>query len=272
MDVPATDKGFTGSIPELYERYLVPLIFEPYAVDLAHRLAARPVGRLLEIAAGTGIVTRKLAALLPANTSITATDLNQAMLDMASSIQTVRPVSWERADALALPFENASFDAVACQFGVMFFPDKVRAFSEVRRVLAPGGVFAFNVWDRIEENEFAATITSALGLLFPQDPPRFLARTPHGHYSLAAIRHALHGAGFASAPGIDTVAARSRATSAEIPAIAYCQGTPLRSEIEAHKTPTLAEATEASANAIRQRFGAGEVDGKIQAHVFVVPC
>jgi ubiquinone/menaquinone biosynthesis C-methylase UbiE len=270
MDVPVTDKGFTGSIPELYERYLVLLIFEPYAVDLAHRLAARPVGRLLEIAAGTGIVTRKLADQLPANTSITATDLNQAMLDMASSIQTVRPVSWQRADALALPFEDGSFDAVACQFGVMFFPDKVRAFSEVRRVLAPGGVFAFNVWDRIEENEFAATITSALGLLFPQDPPRFLARTPHGHYSLAAIRHALHGAGFASAPCIDTVAARSRATSAEIPAIAYCQGTPLRNEIEARKAPTLAEATEASATAIRQRFGAGAVDGKIQAHVFVV--
>lgn len=270
MDVSAIDKGFTGSIPELYERYLVPLIFEPYAADLAKRLTVRPIGRLLEIAAGTGVVTRKLAALLPANTSIVATDLNQAMLDMASSIQTARPVSWQQADALALPFADASFDAVVCQFGVMFFPDKVRAFSEVRRVLAPGGLFAFNVWDRIEENEFAATVTSALGSLFPRDPPRFLARTPHGHYALAAMTDALHLAGFASAPCIDTVAARSRANSAEIPAIAYCQGTPLRSEIEAHKTPTLADATEASATAIRQRFGAGAVDGKIQAHVFVV--
>lgn len=270
MDVPAIDKGFTGSIPELYESYLVPLIFEPYAVDLANRVTARPIGRLLEIAAGTGVVTRQLAALLPANTSIIATDLNQAMLDMASSIRTARPVSWKQADALALPFEDASFDAIVCQFGVMFFPDKARAFSEVRRVLAPGGVFAFNVWDRIEENEFAAIVTTALESLFPQNPPRFLARTPHGYHSLAAIKHELQSAGFTSAPRIDTVAARSRANSAEIPAIAYCQGTPLRTEIEAHRKPTLADATEASAVAIRRRFGAGPVDGKIQAHVFVV--
>lgn len=270
MVVPAIDKGFTGSIPALYETYLVPLIFEPYAVDLANRLTGRPIGQLLEIAAGTGVVTRKLAAQLPANTSIIATDLNQAMLDMASSIQTALPVSWKQADALSLPFEDATFDAVVCQFGVMFFPDKVRAFSEVRRVLVPGGLFAFNVWDRIEENEFAATVTTALELIFPQDPPRFLARTPHGHYSLAAIEHELNLAGFALAPRIDTVAARSRADSAEIPAIAYCQGTPLRTEIEAHRKPTLAEATEASATAIRQRFGTCPVDGKIQAHIIVV--
>lgn len=270
MDVPAIDKGFTGSIPELYETYLVPLIFEPYAVDLANRLTARPIGRLLEIAAGTGVVTRKLAALLPANTSIIATDLNQAMLDMASSIQTRRPVSWQQADALALPFKDATFDAVVCQFGVMFFADKVKAFSEVRRVLVPGGLFAFNVWDRIEENEFAAIVTTALESVFPQNPPRFLARTPHGYYSPAAIEHQLGLAGFASAPRIDTVAARSRADSAEIPAVAYCQGTPLRTEIEAHGKPTLADATKASAAAIRQHFGAGAVDGKIQAHVFVV--
>jgi SAM-dependent methyltransferase len=254
----------------LYETYLVPLIFEPYARDLAERLAARPIGRLLEIAAGTGVVTRRLAELLPADTSIVATDLNQAMLDMAASVGTARPVSWKQADASSLPFEDAAFDAVVCQFGMMFFPDKVKAFSEARRVLVPGGLFAFNVWDRIEENEFAATITAALESVFPQNPPRFLTRTPYGYHLLAPIREQLALAGFASAPAIDTVAARSRAGSAEIPAIAYCEGTPLRTEIVALGKPTLAEATEASTSAIRHRFGAGPVDGKIQAHVFVV--
>lgn len=270
MDVPSVDKGFTGSIPELYETCLVPLIFEPYAVDLANRIAAQPIGRLLEVAAGTGVVTRKLAALLPESTAIVATDLNQAMLDTASRVGTVRPVSWQQADASSLPFEDASFDAVVCQFGVMFFPDKEKAFSEMRRVLAPGGLFAFNVWDRIEENAFAATVTAALASVFPQDPPRFLARTPHGYHSLATIRQDLARAGFDATPETHTVAARSRADSADIPARAYCQGTPLRTEIEAHRLPTLVEATEVSASAIRRRFGAGPVDGKIQAHVLVV--
>jgi SAM-dependent methyltransferase len=270
MEVPISDKGFTGSIPQLYETYLVPLIFEPYARDLAQRLTARPIGRLLEVAAGTGVVTRRLAELLPASTSIVATDLNQAMLDMAAHVGTVRPVCWKQADASFLPFEDAAFDAVVCQFGVMFFPDKVQAFWEARRVLVPGGLFAFNVWDRIEENEFAATITTALESVFPENPPRFLARTPHGYHSLAAIREQLSFAGFASPPATDTVAARSQASSAEIPAIAYCQGTPLRAEIEALGKPTLVEATKASAGAIGHRFGAGPVDGKIQAHVLVV--
>ena len=270
MDVSSIDKGFTGSIPQLYETFLVPLIFEPYAADLAHRLASRPIGRLLEVAAGTGVVTRKLAALLPADASIVATDLNQAMLDMASSVGTARPVSWRQADASSLPFEDASVDAVVCQFGVMFFPDKEKAYSEARRVLVPGGLFAFNVWDRIEENEFAATVAMALESIFPQNPPRFLARTPYGYHSLATIRQELARAGFTSAPEIHTVAARSRADSAELPAIAYCQGTPLRTEIEAQRKPTLEQATEASASAIRHRFGAGPVDGKIQAHVIVV--
>jgi ubiquinone/menaquinone biosynthesis C-methylase UbiE len=129
------DKGFSGSIPSLYEKYLVPLIFEPYAADLVNRLASKSLGHILEIAAGTGVVTRALATVLPENVSIVATDLNQAMLDQASSIGTKRPVEWRQADAMQLPFQDEMFDAVVCQFGVMFFPDKPKAFSEARRVL-----------------------------------------------------------------------------------------------------------------------------------------
>src|SRR5574337_730938 len=150
-----TDEVFAGSIPKLYATHLVPLIFEPYATDLTSRLRSRNPSRILEIAAGTGVVTRALAAALHESASIVATDLNQAMLDQAAATGTARPVEWRQADALALPFGDGAFDAVVCQFGAMFFPDKSRAFSEARRVLKPGGLFIFNVWDRIAENEFA---------------------------------------------------------------------------------------------------------------------
>jgi len=269
-----TDKTFAGSIPKFYEEYLVPLIFEPYAGDLASRLASRQstrkLSRVLEIAAGTGVVTRHLASKLPADVSIVATDLNQPMLDTAADMGTSRPVEWRPADAMQLPFSAGEFDAVVCQFGVMFFPDKAKAFSEARRVLRPGGVLLFNVWDRIEENEFADAVTTALESLFPDDPPRFLARTPHGYHDVAAVARDLRGGGFASPPQVDTVAARSKAASPRIPALAYCQGTPLRSEIEARDKTRLDEATDVAAAAVARRFGSGAVDSKIQAHVVAI--
>lgn len=270
MSDPNTDKTFTGSIPKLYETYLVPLIFQPYAADMGDRLASRSLTRVLELAAGTGVVTRALASLLPESVSIIATDLNQSMLDQASALGTRRPVEWRQADAMLLPFQDGTFDAVVCQFGVMFFPEKSKAFSEARRVLSSGGVFVFSVWDRIEENEFADTVTTALESLFPEDPPRFLARTPHGYYDRWTIERDLAEGGFSASAEITTVVARSRAKSAEIPAIAYCQGTPLRNEIESRDASRLAEATELSAAAIAQRFGPGSVDGKIQAHVVTI--
>ena len=138
MNPRDVDIVFAGSIPQLYERYLVPLIFEPYAVDLASRVMLRHPSRVLEIAAGTGVVTRHLAKVLPLSVSIVATDLNQPMLDHAAAIGTTRPIEWRQAEAMQLPFPNEAFDVVVCQFGVMFFPDKVRAFSEARRVLRPG--------------------------------------------------------------------------------------------------------------------------------------
>jgi len=270
MNSPETDKLFAGSIPSLYDTHLVPLIFEPYAADLAQRLRKRTLSRVLEIAAGTGVVTRALADALPETVSIVATDLNQAMLDQAMRAGTRRAVQWRQADAMQLPFPDSSFDAVVCQFGVMFFPDKPRAFSEARRVLKPAGVFIFNLWDRIEENEFAHVVTLALESVFPQDPPRFMARTPHGYHERRTVERDLAGGGFRVAPRIDTLAARSRAASARIPAVAYCQGTPLRNEIEARDAARLGEATDAAAEAIAERFGRGAVDGKIQAHVVTV--
>src|ERR1041385_3464103 len=160
---------------------MVPLIFAPYAADAARRLRALKPSRVLEIAAGTGVVTRALAATLDTDTQIIATDLNQAMLDQAAATGTERAGEWQQTDAQTLPFDNGRFDVVVCQFGAMFFPDRARAFAEARRVLRPGGTFVFSVWDRIEECEFEDTVTNALASDFPDDPPRFLSRTPHGY-------------------------------------------------------------------------------------------
>jgi SAM-dependent methyltransferase len=261
------DLVFTGSIPQLYDQYMVPLIFEPYAADLASRLAQRGPGSILEIAAGTGVVTRRLASELPAATSIIATDLNQAMLHHAQAIGTSRTVEWRQADASQLPFADETFDVVVCQFGAMSFPDKPRAYAEARRVLRAGGAFVFNVWDRIDQNEFADVVTDALANLFPENPPRFMARTPHGYHDPGLIGQHLAQAGFTREASITTLSARSRAANAHIPAMAFCQGTPLRSEIEARGAMRLLEATEVAAAAIRGRFGNGAVDGKIQALV-----
>nr|WP_227869575.1 class I SAM-dependent methyltransferase [Undibacterium parvum] len=270
MPISDVDRLFTGSIPQLYDQYMVPLIFEPYALDLAARVAKLLPTCLLEIAAGTGVVTRQLADVLAPEVRIVATDLNQAMLDRAALIGTSRAVEWRQADAMQLPFLNESFDVVVCQFGAMFFPDKPKAYAEARRVLRKGGTFIFNVWDAIEQNEFAETVTFALQQMFPDDPPRFMLRTPHGYSDTTVIARQLSEGGFTRQAVITTLAARSRAASPDIPAIAYCQGTLLRSEIEARNASRLLEATNAALAEIGKRFGHGAVEGKIQAHIVIV--
>jgi SAM-dependent methyltransferase len=264
------DTTFDGSIPKLYDRYFVPMVFEPYAADLVNRLPREGLSAVLEVAAGTGVVTRAMADALPESVSIVATDLNEGMLEQGKSVGTRRPVEWRQADVIALPFADGTFDAVVCQFGVMFFPDKPRAFAEVRRVLRPGGVFVFNVWDRIEQNEFAHTVTSALETVFPHDPPHYHARVPHGYWSREMVEHDLVAGGFTAAPDFATVARKSHAASPRSAAMAYCQGTPLRSEIEARDPLLLGDATIAASNAITQRFGPRDITGQTQAHVFVV--
>lgn len=167
---------------------------------------------------------------------------------------------------MALPFEDRTFDAVVCQFGVMFFPGKVQAYQEARRVLKPGGHFLFNVSDQISANEFADAVTESLVGLFPKDPPRFMARIPHGYHDVATISAELEAAGFTRI-AIETVPARSRTPSAHDAATAFCQGTPLRAEIEARDPTSLEAATTKAAEALSARFGAGSIEGALRAHV-----
>lgn len=263
----ATDKVFAGSIPEIYDRFMVPLLFEPYALDLARRVATGKPRDVLETAAGTGVLMRALASQLADDARIVATDLNQPMLDRAAARQTSdRRIEWKQADALALPFDEARFDAVACQFGAMFFPDKVQGYKEARRVLKPGGRFVFNVWDKISENDFADTVTQTLAIRFPDDPPRFMARVPHGYHDVEKIREELAAAGFATI-AIDAVDCRSKAESARDVAMGYCQGSPLRTEIEARDQTGLEAATTQVTDALARRYGSGAIDGRIRAFV-----
>ena len=145
-----SDKVFAGSIPKFYDALMVPLIFETYAANMAELVAAFSPDTVLETAAGSGAVTRALAPRLKSDVRYVVTDLNQPMLDYAAARQGADGrIEWRQADALALPFDDASFDVVCCQFGAMFFPDRVAGYADARRVLRPGGRFVFNVWDRI---------------------------------------------------------------------------------------------------------------------------
>jgi len=261
---------FEGSIPAVYARSLVPLIFEPYAVDLASRVAERQPARVLEIAAGTGVVTRHLAQVLPSDVAIVATDLSQSMLDEAAAAGTARAVEWAQADAQHLPFPDGAFDVIVCQFGVMFFPDRVKAFAEARRVLRPGGAFVFSVWDRIEANEFPETILEAVRSLLPESQSPFVTRVPHGYHDRSVIAQDLAAAGFTEAPEFTVVSARAQAESPRVPAVAFCHGTPMRRELEESGPATLAKATDLATAAIAARFGSGAITGKLQALIVSV--
>ncbi|MCU1396710.1 MAG: putative methyltransferase, ubiE/COQ5 family [Ilumatobacteraceae bacterium] len=267
MTAPESDHLFAGAVPDIYDELFVPLIFTPYAIDVTERLAGTVDGDLLEIAAGTGAVTRLLADTLPAAVAITATDLNQAMLDRAERIGTSRPVRFRQADVFALPFDDASFDVVVCQFGVMFFRPQPAAFAEIRRVLRPGGRLLFNVWESLDRNDFARVVTAAVNALAPDDPSHFFERTPHGYRDPATIVADLLAGGFTADPVIERVDRRSRAAGANDVAVAYCQGTPLRGELEARGTGALAAATAAAEAAITAEYGTGPIEAAISALV-----
>src|SRR5258708_22389719 len=130
-------------------------------------------------------------------------------------------------------------------------------------MLRPGGRFLFNVWDRIEENEFADVVTEALARVFPGDPPRFMARTPHGHHDVKRIREDLKAAGFADI-SVDAVDATSKAPSPRQVAVAYCQGTPLRNEIEARDGARLEEAMNRATDALAPRVRTDALEGRIR--------
>jgi SAM-dependent methyltransferase len=260
----STDSAFAGSIPEFYHRCLGPFLFEPYAEDLAERARALAPRRILETAAGTGIVTTALARVLP-EAEIVATDLNPDMLRVAEAEAVSANLAFAPADAQALPFPDSDFDLVVCQFGAMFFPDRVAAYREARRVLKPGGTFLFNVWDGLDANPASRAVSDAVARLFPDDPPGFIARVPFGYHDKARVESDLRSAGFTVVEA-ETVAKRSRGSARDV-APGLCQGSPLRSEIEARAPERLEEATQAAVEALIRECG-DPVDAAMSAHIF----
>jgi ubiquinone/menaquinone biosynthesis C-methylase UbiE len=261
----SSDALFAGSIPTLYDRHLVPMLFLPYARDIAQQAAALGTSPILETAAGTGVVTEELARALP-EAAIVATDLNQAMLDVAAERVRSPQVTFQAADAQSLPFEDGSFDLVVCQFGVMFFPDRVAAYLQSRRVLRSGGTFLFNAWNSLDHNPGSRAVAEAVAALFPEDPPSFLSRTPFGYHDTARIEADLRAAGFTEI-AYETIEHRSRLGSPRAAAIGLCHGTPLKAEIEARDPARLDEATDAAAAAL-ERLAAGAPDVAMSAHLF----
>ena len=250
---------FSGSVPTSYDRLMVPLIFRPYAEELARRASELRPRRILETAAGTGAVTEALHEALP-RAEIVATDLNQPMLDVAAERLRSDNVRFVAADAQQLPFEHASFDLVVCQFGAMFFPDRVRAHSEARRVLRSGGHYLLAIWDRIESSPLTDIAQQTLIELFPDDPPLFMREGPFSYADPEAIEGDLRAAGFADIR-IDTVEKQSRAASAHDAATALCYGTPMGVELRERAPGSLERVCET----IERKFQAYERDGAVDA-------
>jgi ubiquinone/menaquinone biosynthesis C-methylase UbiE len=256
-----SERRWGDSMSEAYQRLLAPVVFEPFAVDLVRRVAATNPKRVLELAAGTGVVTSGLRSALP-DAEIIATDLNEAMV--AFGREHVPQVTWQQADALDLPFDDDSVDVVVCQFGVMFFPNKRAGYAEMRRVLQPGGSLIMNTWDVVATHEFAAALSTALDQVFPADPPTFVAAVPHGYPDPAVVVSDIRSAGFEEV-SLETITLRSPPASAADVAVGFCTGTPLRAAIEARAD--LASTTEQVADVMQGLLGTDPVTARMTAHV-----
>lgn len=258
--------AFVGSIPENYDRYLGPVLFEPYAADLVARLNVPEQASVLEIACGTGIVTRRLRDRLESSVRIVATDLNEAMMSYA--VQKFRPgeaVEWKQADATELPFADQSFDAAVCQFGLMFVPDKAKAISEAYRVLKPGGTFLFNVWDAIEQNDLAQAANTIIREFFPQNPPDFYD-VPFSFHEPEKIRRLLSATGFREIE-LSVEPRPAISLSARETARGLIQGNPVLMAIKERDESKAPEVEAALATSIAAQFGDSPVKARMQALV-----
>ena len=263
-----SDAAFTSSIAANYEEYLLPLLFTPYANDLAGRLRVPTGATLLEIAAGTGALTRIIAEQLPADVAILATDINDGMLDIATQVTRKKNVQFRQADAMQLPFADASFDAIVCQFGVMFFPDKVTAYKEALRVLKPGGTFLLNAWDRLENNLVAFEICQAVRQAAALAAPTFLERGPYAYFDPLEIHAHLKSAGFPDVQH-ETVQKNGHAASPRHAVLGFCEGSPLQTDLYERGEAVASRCVQEAIAALEKRFGIGPFDAEMSAHVFV---
>ena len=259
--------AFIGSIPEHYDQYLGPLIFEEYAIDLARRISVPAGGTVLETAAGTGIATRHLRNVLPQDVKIVVTDLNKSMLEYAKrKFNTHHNLEFQPGDATSLSFPPAFFDAVVCQFSLMFFPDKQAALEEVVRVLKPGGIFVFNIWDSYEHNHLIQTVNETLIRMFPENPPPFFD-VPYSYYQIDEVRRLLGQVGFGEIE-ISVLPRDSVCETARQVALGYILGTPVCMQISERGGIGVEKVVGIVEDAICETYGRSSIKAKMQAIVF----
>jgi ubiquinone/menaquinone biosynthesis C-methylase UbiE len=264
--MPIDNTAFVGSIPENYDRYLGPVMFDPYARDLVERLKVPAGAAVLELACGTGIVTRRLRNRLPSTVQLIATDLNEAMFKYgAGKFGPEEAVEWKQADAIDLPFAAERFDAVVCQFGLMFFPDKEKAAAEIYRVLKPGGIFLFNVWDAIELNDLANTTQTIITKYFPDNPPTFY-QVPFSFYDREKITSLLTGTGFKQLE-LSELALPAISDSASNVARGLLRGNPVITAIDERNEAKAEDVEAALASSIAAQFGVAPTRARMQAIV-----
>lgn len=265
--MPDKNAAFGAAVAKNYDQYLGPMLFEPYARDLAARLHVNPGESVLETAAGTGIVTRHLRSALAPAAKLVATDLNEGMLECAKQkFKGGENVEFKVADAMQLPFPEQSFGAVACQFGVMFFPDKTASFREVRRVLKPQGSFLFSVWDALEHNHIPQTVHQTLERLFPENPPTFY-QVPFSCHQIDSLRSSLSEAGFTHLE-IAVVPFQAQSPSARDATLGFVMGNPVSQQIAERGSPPLEQVLEQVESTIAEAHGKAPVQGKMRAIVF----
>lgn len=258
--------AFSGNIPPNYDRYLGPLFFEPFALDLAARVRYLKPSSVLEVACGTGRVTRHLPEVLPAGASITATDLNPAMVEFAKNQLHLYPgIRWDVADAVSLPFADAEFDCLISQFGVMFYSDRRQAYAEAYRVLRPGGVFVFNAWDHISRNPVARLADEVLEEFFPTDTPAFY-KVPFSYHQPDDIRADLESAGF-DVTAMQVLRLTGYAATAGDAARGLYEGTPVHTAILERDPEVLPAMTRTLAENLAALFGENELQVPLQARV-----
>lgn len=258
--------AFVGRVPEHYDRYLTPLLFDPFAEDLVGRLAVRDGMRVLEVGCGTGIVTRRLVARLAGRGDVVATDLNEAMLAHARArLPDPDGVTWRQADATRLPFETGTFDAVVCQFTIMFLPDKGAGAREAFRVLKPGGVWLFNMFDALEHNPIQRLAHETIASFFPANPPKFYT-VPFSYHDTGVIESLLRDTGFEDVR-CERVAKEGTSPSAEEAAIGLIDGNPVIGEIVQRRPEALGEIRAAVAARLARELGDRPVRGPLRAIV-----
>jgi ubiquinone/menaquinone biosynthesis C-methylase UbiE len=258
---------FTGSVPTAYDRYLGPMLFEPFADDLVARLRFSPAATVLEIAAGTGILTARLRRAMPATATLTATDLNEPMLAFARAKMPGAPITWRQADAQDLPFPEGAFDVVACQFGLMFVPDKARAFREARRVLRRDGQLVFNVWLSLADNPVGRIAHDTIAPFFSADPPTFY-EVPFGFHDESRIREVVRAAGF-EVVSCQRIALEARSPSAVDAARGLITGNPILLAVTERATAPVETVVQAVAAALVAEGGAGPLRLPMRALVVV---